>query len=107
MLRACIHYGFHFIAPLAVGYFLFPKNRLWSILILMAGILIDIDHLLASPVFDPLRCSINFHPLHSYEAIFIYTVLLLFKKSRIFGIALLLHILADLLDCGMLHLGLG
>ena len=59
------------------------------------------DHLLASPIFDPARCSINFHPLHSYYAIALYFVLLLIPNIyiRIIAIGLLLHILTDLQDC--------
>ena len=61
--------------------------------------LVDLDHLLANPIFDPNRCSISFHPLHSYIAIGIYFVGLFFKKTRIVAIALLLHMFADWLDC--------
>lgn len=105
MLRPFIHYGIHFLLPFVIGYLFFPKNRKWAILILLSAILIDIDHLWASPIFDPQRCSINFHLLHTYWAIAVYTVLLLFRKTRIFGLALLLHILADAIDCGLLWLG--
>lgn len=76
------------------------------IFILLAAILIDIDHVFANPVFDPNRCSIDFHPLHSYWAIGIYVGLLFFKKTRIFGIALLIHILADVTDCYLIGLQL-
>jgi len=61
--------------------------------------LVDLDHLLASPIFDPTRCSINFHPLHSYLAIFVYFTGLFFTKTRIIALGLLLHMLADLVDC--------
>ena len=64
--------------------------------------LIDLDHLVATPIFDPNRCSINFHPLHTYYAITVYAGFLFFKKIRILGIGLLLHILADLADCWMM-----
>jgi hypothetical protein len=69
------------------------------IIILLSGILIDLDHLLATPVFDPTRCSIGFHPLHSYIAIVGYVVLTAIRKTRIIGLALLIHILADGVDC--------
>ena len=99
MLRFFIHYGIHFLAPIAIGLLFFKENRKRAILILLAAIIIDVDHLLATPIFDPNRCSIDFHPLHSYWAIGVYMALLFFKKSRIFGVALLIHILADLADC--------
>lgn len=99
MARFILHYGIHLLLPLAIGYFCFPKQRLRAILILLGGLLIDLDHLLAHPVYDPARCSIGFHPLHSYVAIGGYVLLLFFRKTRIFGIALLIHILADTADC--------
>ena len=61
--------------------------------------LIDLDHLLATPIFDPNRCSINFHPLHSYFAIAIYFGMVFINKYRILAIGLMLHILADSADC--------
>jgi len=99
MLRFCIHYGIHFILPIIIGLYFYKEHRLQIILILLAGILIDLDHLWANPIFDPNRCSINFHFLHTYWAIAGYFVLLFFQKTRVFGIALLIHILADTADC--------
>ena len=62
--------------------------------------LVDLDHLLASPIFQHDRCSINFHPLHTYYAILVYIVLILFKKPiNIIGIGLLVHMITDLIDC--------
>lgn len=65
----------------------------------MAGIIIDIDHILATPIFDVDRCSINFHLLHSYWAIGCYVLLFVIKPTRIWGLAFLIHILADWVDC--------
>ncbi len=61
--------------------------------------LVDLDHLFADPVFDPSRCSIGFHTLHSYTAILIYVLLLWHPKTRIVGIGLLLHMATDAIDC--------
>jgi hypothetical protein len=60
---------------------------------------VDLDHLLASPIYDSNRCSIDFHPLHSYPAILLYLILTAFPKSRIIGLGLLLHMGIDLTDC--------
>ena len=79
---------------------LFYKKSVWKVyLIMIATMLIDLDHLLANPIFDPNRCSINFHPLHSYYAIGIYLLMLIPSKTRILAIGLLIHILADSVDC--------
>ncbi|KRO79712.1 MAG: hypothetical protein ABR91_00370 [Polaribacter sp. BACL8 MAG-120531-bin13] len=77
----------------------YPRKFKKVLYLFWGAIFIDLDHLLASPIFDPDRCSIFFHPLHSSVAIGCYLLLCLFKKTRIIGFALCLHILADSLDC--------
>lgn len=66
---------------------------------MIATMLVDLDHLLAVPLFDPNRCSIGFHPLHTWPAMVGYTLLLAFPKTRVVGIGLLLHMLTDWQDC--------
>jgi hypothetical protein len=85
--------------PLLVALVFFKKNWLKAYGVMILGMLIDLDHLLANPIFDSNRCSINFHPLHSYYAIVIYVLLLLPKKTRLIGIGLVIHIIADSADC--------
>ncbi|NDV44489.1 DUF6122 family protein [Flagellimonas sediminis] len=102
MARHLIHYGIHFLVPILIALFIFKDDRIRIILILWAGILIDVDHLWADPLFDPHRCSIGFHPLHSYWAIAGYGILPFFKATRIIGLALLIHIFADITDCLLL-----
>ncbi|MFX0558354.1 DUF6122 family protein [Maribacter sp. CXY002] len=99
MLQFGLHYGIHFIVPVLIAFFFYKENLIKVALILLAGIALDIDHLMANPIFDPERCSINFHPLHTYWALSIYIVMLLFKKTRIWGIAFTVHLIADLVDC--------
>jgi len=99
IIRFIIHYGMHFILPSIIA-FVFFRDSFWKVsLLILSANLIDLDHLLASPVFDPNRCSIGFHILHSYYAIVVYFILLIPKATRIFGIGLLLHILTDFTDC--------
>lgn len=102
MLRFTIHYGIHFILPLILAFVFFRKEWKSVALILICGIVLDVDHLLATPIFDADRCSIGFHPLHRYWAIGSYILLLLPKKTRIWGMAFLLHILADIADCSLM-----
>lgn len=101
MLKFAVHYGIHFGLPLVVALFFFRTKWKRAYLIMLFGLLIDLDHLFANPIFDPQRCSINFHPLHSYYAVAIYLGLVFFKKTRILGIGLLIHIVADAFDCLM------
>ncbi|MDF0715791.1 DUF6122 family protein [Muricauda sp. 334s03] len=99
MLRHLLHYGIHFLVPILIAFWFFKDNRIKVALILLAGIIIDIDHLWATPLYDPNRCSIGFHVLHSYWAIAIYCILPFFRPTRIIGLALIIHIIADILDC--------
>ena len=102
-MRTFIHYFLHFGAPLIISIFFFRKEWKKVYLIFLASMLIDLDHLLANPIFDPNRCSVGFHPLHSYIAIIIYIIGLIPKKTRILAIALLLHILTDYIDCVLMN----
>jgi hypothetical protein len=99
MLQQLIHYGFHLIVPGLIAWVFFRNNWKVAWLIMIATMLVDLDHLVADPVFQANRCSINFHPLHSYIAIGVYFMMTLFKKLRIVGVGLILHMIADYLDC--------
>ncbi|MDX1700190.1 MAG: DUF6122 family protein [Melioribacteraceae bacterium] len=85
--------------PLLVALIWFRINWKIAFLIMLSGLWIDVDHFLADPIFDPTRCSINFHPLHSYYAMIIYVGLSVFKNTRLLGLGLVIHIVADILDC--------
>ena len=99
MLQSFVHYGFHFLGPLIIALVFFKSKWKIAFLIMISTMLIDLDHLLATPIFDPNRCSINFHPLHSYYAICVYFLLLIPSKTRIVAIGLLFHMLTDFTDC--------
>lgn len=100
-MQQFIHYGLHFIFPAFVAVLISRAHWRRIYVLLLLTMLVDLDHLLASPIFDPHRCSINFHPLHTYWAIAIYIVLLFPKRTRIIAIGLLLHMVTDALDCYM------
>lgn len=102
MLQSTVHYGIHFGLPLVVAVLFFKNHWLKAYGIMILGMLIDLDHLLAQPIFDPNRCSINFHPLHSYYAIAVYVLLLIPKKTSLIGLGLVIHILADVADCALM-----
>lgn len=89
----------HFLVPGLIAYLFFRNDwkKVWFIFTLT--MLVDVDHLLATPLFDSNRCSINFHPLHSYYAILIYIALLIPSKTRIIAIGLLFHMVTDSVDC--------
>lgn len=102
MLQSVLHYGIHFGFPLLVALLFFKSNWKVAYLIMATAILIDLDHLLATPIFDATRCSINFHPLHTYYAMLVYVLLLFPKKTRLIGLGLCIHMLADFVDCSFM-----
>lgn len=99
MIKFILHYSLHFLVPFLIAFFFFRKNWKTIYLIFLCSMLVDLDHLLANPIFKENRCSINFHPLHSYIAIAIYFIGLFFNKTRILAFALLFHMLTDFIDC--------
>ncbi len=100
-LQTIIHYGLHFIAPGALAWVFFKAHWKLAWGLMIVTMLVDLDHLLASPLFDPGRCSIGFHPLHSYYAIGFYLALLLIKNTyvRMIVVGLLFHMITDYQDC--------
>jgi hypothetical protein len=98
--QTIIHYFLHLVFPIFIALAFFRKDWKTVYFILLATMLIDLDHLLADPIFQANRCSVNFHVLHSNYAILVYFVLLFLKRPfKIIGIGLLFHILTDLIDC--------
>ncbi|MCF1422226.1 DUF6122 family protein [Mangrovimonas futianensis] len=98
-MQGFIHYGCHFLIPLFVAFFGFRAHWIKAYFIMIAAFLVDLDHLLATPIFDPNRCSINFHPLHTYWAIAVYFLMLIPKKARLVALGLIIHMLSDGVDC--------
>lgn len=97
--RPIIHLLLHTLVPLAIARIFFRKRWKTAWLWLLAGWLIDIDHLWADPIYAMDRCSIGFHPLHRAPAIAVYALLLLPRRTRVLAIGLLTHIGLDALDC--------
>lgn len=103
-MQIFIHYGLHFGFPFFIAFVFFKKDWKKVYLILIATMLVDLDHLLASPIFQANRCSINFHLLHTYYAMILYVILLFFRKPfKIIGIGLLFHMLTDFIGCMMMY----
>lgn len=98
-MQGIVHYFLHIGFPLIIAFIFFPKKIGRVYILFLLTMLVDADHLLANPVFDPTRCSIGFHPLHSFWAIGVYIILLFPKQTRIIAIGLLMHMMADGIDC--------
>lgn len=111
-----IHIALHFIIPLVVALAFYRNRWLNATWIMMATIIVDADHLLSDPIYDPNRCSIGFHPLHTTPAIVIYAALVTLalivgRKAHVqdltpfarvihlIGVGLLIHMALDWVDC--------
>ncbi|MSR10639.1 MAG: hypothetical protein EXR84_02425 [Gammaproteobacteria bacterium] len=94
-----LHIALHFLVPALIAGACYRPQWLRQYGVMLLALLIDADHLLANPIYDPARCSIGFHPLHSLLPIILYVALLLPPNTRVLGIGLCVHILLDLVDC--------
>lgn len=111
-----IHIALHFIAPLLVALAFYRYRWKSATMIMIATMAVDSDHLLAVPIYDPERCSIGFHPLHTLPAILIYAALFLLpliakqindgkdlhvaaRTAHLIGLGLLVHMALDWIDC--------
>lgn len=101
--RAVIHLALHIIVPGVVAGLFYRRRWLHAWLWMLAGWLIDLDHLLADPIYAPGRCSIGFHPLHTMPAVALYSVMTIPMRTRLLGLGLLIHIALDALDCGLMR----
>ena len=96
---SALHLLLHVAVPAAVAWAFFQPHWRRTWLVMLSAMLIDLDHLLADPIYAPDRCSIGFHPLHTAPAIVLYLLLLLPRRTRVLAIGLVIHILLDALDC--------
>lgn len=101
--RSVIHLVLHALVPLAIALVFHRKQWFRAWLWMLAGWVIDVDHLLADPIYVPDRCSIGFHPLHTAPAAALYVAMLLPKRTRLLAIGLLVHLGLDGLDCMLME----
>jgi hypothetical protein len=94
-----IHLILHFLVPAVIVGVFYRETWKTSYLIMIATMLVDLDHVFASPIYDPGRCSIGFHPLHKVWFLGIYAILSVVPKTRLVGIGLVIHMALDSIDC--------
>ncbi len=101
--RHLLHYVLHLVMPFVFAQLLWKNNARAAALVMLATMLIDLDHLLADPIFDPNRCSIGFHPLHTVWAGAGYACLMAGPswKWRAVSLGCLWHLCTDYIDCLM------
>ncbi len=103
VFQLLLHYGGHWIAPFFIARLAAAGGWLRFAAVMLSANLIDLDHLLADPIFDSGRCSIGFHPMHGWVATFAYLAMLAIPRwwVRAFGIGALWHLAIDWGDCTM------
>ena len=94
-----LHISLHLVVPLVVVGLFFKKDWKIAYFIMLSTMLVDLDHLLANPIYDPNRCSIGFHPLHQPWFIAFYFILSFYPKTRFIGVGLVIHMVLDAIDC--------
>jgi len=111
-----LHIFFHVAVPLTVAFVFYRPRETQAGLIMIATMVVDLDHLLADPIYNPERCSIGFHPLHTVPTIVVYALVfalaLLFAKRlegsglgsavrllHLGSLGLLIHMALDWGDC--------
>lgn len=99
MERFILHMLAHLLVPGLVARFAFKTQWRRAWIIMLATMIVDLDHLLSTPIFDPDRCSIGSHLLHTEPAMAVYGIMLLIPQTRIIGAGLLIHMALDSIDC--------
>ena len=98
-MRSTIHLLLHILVPLVVAAGFFRHRWRRAAVIMLATMVVDLDHLLADPIYSPGRCSIGHHPLHSLPILVVYPGLILTRPTRLVGVGLVIHMVLDAGDC--------
>jgi hypothetical protein len=99
MVYTALHLIAHLALPAAAALLFFRDRWKHAWMVMVLAMIIDADHLLADPIYDPNRCSIGFHPLHTLPAAAVYALALMLPAVRIFAAGLLIHLGVDAADC--------
>ncbi len=91
-----IYHSISNVAVFAIYPYTTSELSLHIFLLLLASNLIDIDHLLAKPIYDPRRNSIGFHVLHKKRLFPLYLVgCFLPNIAKFLFIGICLHLVLD------------
>lgn len=101
--RPVIHIILHIVVPLIVALLFFRTQWKKAFIVMMLTMLVDIDHLWATPIYVSGRCSIGFHFLHTWVPIGFYFAMLLNTRLRLLGLGLVIHMLLDGTDCAWMY----
>ncbi|HEY4486242.1 MAG TPA: DUF6122 family protein [Candidatus Paceibacterota bacterium] len=93
------HVAVNLVAFLALMYVPTIDPNYTDLMLLVGSNLIDLDHLLTRPIYDPKRNSFTSHPLHKHWMLVSLAsmVMLFIRPISFLGIGLLLHFFLDYL----------
>ena len=104
-VASVLHLLLHLLVPGVIAALFYRARWRSAWAVMLATMAVDLDHLLADPIYDPQRCSIGFHPLHTAPAVAGYAALTLWSRTRLIGLGLLIHMALDLSDCAVQRAG--
>ena len=93
------HFSGHYVLPIAIAYASYGASWKTAAKLMVTSNLVDADHILSKPIYDPNRCSIGIHPLHTLPAIGLYSAMVFNQETQELGIGLLTHMAVDFVDC--------
>ena len=111
-----VHIALHVMVPLLAALAFYRSRWRRATVIMIATMIVDVDHVLATPIYDPNRCSIGVPPLHTTPALVIYAALFVLplimgretdttdvrpsvSMLPLVGLGLLIHMALDGIDC--------
>lgn len=117
-LEDMLHIVLHGLVPAVAAGWVDRGRWATTWLVLVSTMLVDLDHLLADPIYDAARCSIGFHPLHTAPVMLAYLGMLIVppvlvrtgvvegdsrptRLVHLVGLGLVIHMALDGLDCLM------
>lgn len=98
-MQTFLHYFLHFGFIGVIAFVFFRDDWKKVYLIILATMLVDLDHLIADPIFQSNRISVGYHFLHTHYAIIVYIgMLFLPRPYNIIGVGLVFHMVTDFID---------
>ncbi|MDY7099425.1 MAG: DUF6122 family protein, partial [Pseudomonadota bacterium] len=82
IIQPVLHYSGHWLAPFLIAFVVWRSDWVRAGFVIAAANLIDLDHLLATPIFDQQHGAIQYCRFPSVEQVKAYTAPLRIKDRR-------------------------
>ena len=84
MTRSVIHLALHLLVPAVVAGVFYRKQFLRAWAVMCATMLVDVDHFLADPLYDPSRCRNPAY--HTLQRLFKINNQILLRYKNVMGL---------------------